>query len=129
MIYTYKGKELHASNGWYDSFDLCNIIGFRAPRETVRRYVSKDDKKVVGLDTYINENGVWSLVYAPSVREDTKREVSRWLRSVMPTACSSSASSVSSAPGSAPDDGEVYKDNRFTIRIDAKAGRIEIIYQ
>ena len=35
---------------------------------------------MVGLDTYINEDGVWSLVFAPTVRTDTKREVSKWLR-------------------------------------------------
>lgn len=80
MIYTYKGKELHGENGWYDAFDLCYIIGFHSPRDTIRRYVAKENQRVVGLDTYINEDGVWSLVFAPTVRTDTKKEVSRWLR-------------------------------------------------
>lgn len=80
MIYTYKGKELHGENGWYDAFDLCYIIGFHSPRDTIRRYVAKENQRVVGLDTYINEDGVWSLVFAPTVRADTKREVSKWLR-------------------------------------------------
>lgn len=80
MIYTYKGKELHGENGWYDAFDLCYIIGFHSPRDIIRRYVAKKNQRVVGLDTYINEDGVWSLVFAPTVRADTKREVSKWLR-------------------------------------------------
>lgn len=81
MLHQHNGKELHESNGWFDAFDLCHIIGFRSPRDSIRRYVSKDDKKAVGLDTYINENGVWSLVYAPTVRADTKKSISKWLRS------------------------------------------------
>lgn len=80
MIYTYKGKELHGENGWYDAFDLCYIIGFHSPRDAIRRYVAKENQRVVGLDTYINEDGVWSLVFAPTVRADTKKEVSKWLR-------------------------------------------------
>lgn len=80
MIYTYKGKELHGENGWYDAFDLCYIIGFHSPRDTIRCYVAKENQRVVGLDTYINEDGVWSLVFAPTVRADTKKEVSKWLR-------------------------------------------------
>jgi len=80
LIYTYKGKELHGENGWYDAFDLCYIIGFHSPRDTIRRYVAKENQRVVGLDTYINEDGVWSLVFAPTVRTDTKKEVSKWLR-------------------------------------------------
>ena len=40
---------------------------------------------MVGLDTYINEDGVWSLVFAPTVRTDTKREVSKWLRNCVLT--------------------------------------------
>lgn len=83
MIHTYKGKELHGENGWYDAFDLCCIIGFRSPKDTIRRYVAKEDQRVVGLDTYVNENGLWSLVFAPSVKANTKRDVSKWLRGVL----------------------------------------------
>ena len=126
MIYTYKGKELHGENGWYDAFDLCYIIGFHSPRDTIRRYVAKENQRMVDLDTYINEDGVWSLVFAPTVRADTKREVSKWLRSIMSTA---SASAVSSASDDEQGDGEGHKVNRFTIRIDASEGKIEIIYQ
>lgn len=85
MIYTYKGKELHGENGWYDAFDLCYIIGFHSPRDTIRRYVAKENQRVVDLDTYINEDGVWSLVFAPTVRADTKKEVSKWLRNYVLT--------------------------------------------
>lgn len=41
---------------------------------------------MIGLDTYINEDGVWSLVFAPTVRADTKKEVSKWLRNCVLTA-------------------------------------------
>ena len=40
---------------------------------------------MVDLDTYINEDGVWSLVFAPTVRADTKKEVSKWLRNYVLT--------------------------------------------
>ena len=86
MIYTYKGKELHGENGWYDAFDLCYIIGFHSPRDTIRRYVAKENQRMIGLDTYIDEDGVWSLVFAPTVRADTKKEVSKWLRNCVLTA-------------------------------------------
>lgn len=85
MIYTYKGKELHGENGWYDAFDLCYIIGFHSPRDTIRRYVAKENQRMIDLDTYINEDGVWSLVFAPMVRTDTKKEVSKWLRNCVLT--------------------------------------------
>lgn len=83
MIHIYKGKELHEEDGWYDAFDLCHIIGFHSPRDTIRRYVSKKDQCVVGLDTYVNENGLWSLVFAPTVRKDTKKDISKWLRGIL----------------------------------------------
>lgn len=116
MIYTYKGKELHGENGWYDAFDLCYIIGFHSPRDTIRRYVAKENQRVVGLDTYINEDGVWSLVFAPTVRADTKREVSKWLRNCVLTARS----------GNGADTPEEHHNEAVSIKIGKSEKEINI---
>lgn len=81
------GKDtLHVSGKWFNLYDIARMIGFRSPEKAITSYVSIENMWHEGfglsekLYGYGNEDGVWELIYAPTVHADTKRKLGAWFR-------------------------------------------------
>lgn len=81
------GKDtLHVSGKWFNLYDIARMIGFRSPEKAITSYVSIENMWHEGfglsekLYGYGNEDGVWELIYAPTVHADTKRKLGTWFR-------------------------------------------------
>lgn len=84
------GKDtLRVQDGWFNLYDIADMIGFRNPSDSICRYVSienmwhKGFNQTEDLTGYGNEEGVWELIYAPTVRFDTKKKIGAWFRDVV----------------------------------------------
>ena len=59
MVKQYKNKLLNIVNGKCDGLTLCEIIGFRKPLETIKRYVPADEIEVDENNCiWLTESGV-----------------------------------------------------------------------
>ena len=81
------GKDtLHVSGKWFNLYDIARMIGFRSPEKAITSFVSIENMWHEGfglsekLYGYGNEDGVWELIYAPTVHADTKRKLGAWFR-------------------------------------------------
>lgn len=74
---------------WFNLCDVAKIIGFRNHTDSITRYVSIENMwhegfgQTICLGGYGNEEGVWELIYAPTVHFDTKKKVGAWFRDVV----------------------------------------------
>ena len=89
MTFDFGKDTLDVQDGWFRMRDIATMIGFRNPQDAINRYVSTENLHHIGLDGdmtkfgYGNEEAVWELIYAPTVRFDTKKKISAWFRDVV----------------------------------------------
>ena len=89
MTFDFGKDTLDVQDGWFRMRDIATMIGFRNPQDAINRYVSTENLHHIGLDGdmtkfgYGNEEAVWELIYAPTVRFDTKKKIGAWFRDVV----------------------------------------------
>ena len=89
MTFDFGKDTLDVNDGWFRLRDIATMIGFRNPQDAINRYVSTENLHHMGLDGditlcgYGNEEAVWELIYAPTVRFDTKKKIGAWFRDVV----------------------------------------------
>ena len=78
MKFEFEGKNLRVSDSgvWFNAFDLGSILGIR----DYICYIPEEAKKEIKGWWWLNEDGVWALVYNISVDKKIRKKVAAWLR-------------------------------------------------
>lgn len=77
------------NNVWYNSLDICNVLGYKDPKNTIKMHVEKIDKKqLVNITTiykskkhpnslYLSESGLYSLLFSST--KPIGKDFKKWI--------------------------------------------------